>query len=42
MGGIEEYRRKFNGFLVQGFLYQDQLRPIAELDGNNQVVSRFV
>jgi len=26
----------------QGFLYQDQLKPIAELDGNNAIVSRFV
>jgi len=34
--------KKLNGTLVQGFLYQDQLRPIAELDGSNQVVSRFV
>ena len=31
-----------NGTLVQGFLYQDGLRPIAELDSNNQIVSRFV
>ena len=23
-----------NGSLVQGFLYQGQLRPVAELDGN--------
>ena len=34
--------RKVNGTLEQGFLYQDGLKPIAELDGNNQVVSRFV
>ena len=34
--------KKINGTLVQGFLYQDQLNPIVELDGNNQVVSRFV
>jgi RHS repeat-associated protein len=27
---------------VQGFLYQDWLRPIAELDGAGAVVSRFV
>jgi RHS repeat-associated protein len=33
--------KKVNGTLVQGFLYQDQLKPIAELDGNNTVVSRF-
>nr|WP_232463846.1 RHS repeat-associated core domain-containing protein [Methylovulum psychrotolerans] len=31
-----------NGVLVQGFLYQNQLNPIAELDGNNRTVSRFV
>jgi RHS repeat-associated protein len=31
-----------NGVLGQGFLYQGQLSPIAELNGSNQVVSRFV
>jgi RHS repeat-associated protein len=31
-----------NGIRVQGFLYQSQLAPVAELDGSNQVVSRFV
>jgi RHS repeat-associated protein len=34
--------RKMNGTLVQGFLYQSQLQLIAELDGANNVVSRFV
>ena len=34
--------KKVNGVLVQGFLYQDGLKPIAELDGANTVVSRFV
>ncbi|WAK01496.1 NHL domain-containing protein [Methylobacter sp. YRD-M1] len=34
--------KKVNGVLKQGFLYQDQLRPVAELDGNNAIVSRFV
>jgi RHS repeat-associated protein len=34
--------KKVNGTLVQGILYQDQLKPIAELDGNNAVVSRFI
>ncbi|MBI3963156.1 MAG: RHS repeat-associated core domain-containing protein [Deinococcus sp.] len=34
--------KQVNGPLVQGFLYQDDLRPIAELDGSNTVVSRFV
>jgi RHS repeat-associated protein len=34
--------KKVNGTLVQGFLWQDQLKPIAELDDSNNVVSRFV
>jgi RHS repeat-associated protein len=34
--------RRVNGVLVQGFLYQDQLNPVAELDGAGAVVSRFV
>ncbi|MDH5546605.1 MAG: peptidoglycan DD-metalloendopeptidase family protein [Gammaproteobacteria bacterium] len=34
--------KKVNGALVQGFLYQDQLNPIAELDANGNVVARFV
>jgi len=34
--------KKINGTLTQGFLYQDQLNPIAELDGSNSVVARFV
>jgi len=34
--------KRVNGVLVQGFLYQDGLKPIAELDGANKVVSRFV
>jgi YD repeat-containing protein len=34
--------KKVNGILLQSLLYQNQLKPIAELDGNNQVVSRFV
>ncbi len=34
--------RKVNGTLTQGFLYQDQLAPVAELDGNLNLVSRFV
>ncbi|MDQ7074665.1 MAG: RHS repeat-associated core domain-containing protein [Gammaproteobacteria bacterium] len=27
---------------MQGFLYQDQLNPVAELDGNNTVISQFI
>ena len=34
--------KKINGTLVQGFLYGDQLNPVAELDGLGAVVSRFV
>lgn len=34
--------KKVNGTLAQGFLYQDQLNPIVELDGSNNIVSRFV
>ncbi len=34
--------KKVNGTLVQGFLYRDQLKPIAELDGTGAVVARFV
>jgi RHS repeat-associated protein len=34
--------KKVNGTLVQGFLYGNQLEPIAELDGNSNVVSRFI
>jgi RHS repeat-associated protein len=34
--------KQVNGTLVQGFLYQDQLTPVAELDGNGKVISRFV
>jgi len=31
-----------NGTLVQGFIYEDELEPIAELDGQSNIVSRFV
>jgi RHS repeat-associated protein len=34
--------KKINGTLIQGFLYQDQLNPIAELDGSGNVVAQFV
>jgi RHS repeat-associated protein len=34
--------KKVNGALVQGFLYQGQLKPIAELDSSGNIVSRFV
>jgi RHS repeat-associated protein len=34
--------KKINGVLVRGFLYVDQLAPVAELDANGSVISRFV
>ncbi|MBI4510548.1 MAG: hypothetical protein HY698_13020 [Deltaproteobacteria bacterium] len=34
--------RKVNGALVAGYLYSGSLRPVAELDGDHNVVSRFV
>lgn len=34
--------KKLNGTLVQGFLYQDQLNPVAELNGSGAVVARFI
>ena len=34
--------KKVDGTLVQGFLYQNQLNPVAELDGSGNVASRFV
>jgi len=34
--------KKVGGTLVQGFLYQNALSPVTELDGSNSVVSRFV
>lgn len=34
--------KKVNGVLKRGLLYWDQLNPVAELDANGNVVSRFV
>ncbi|MBI5024960.1 MAG: hypothetical protein HZC18_08220 [Candidatus Omnitrophica bacterium] len=34
--------KKVNGTLVQGFLYQNQLNPVAEIDGSGSIVGRFV
>jgi RHS repeat-associated protein len=34
--------KKINGAMAQGFLYLDGLKPLAELDGYNTVVSVFV
>ncbi|MFT4579436.1 MAG: RHS repeat-associated protein [Nitrospinales bacterium] len=34
--------RRVDGTLDKGWLYKDQLNPIAELDGSGNVISRFV
>ena len=34
--------KKVNGILIQGFIYGDALRPLAELDGAGGVIRRFV
>ncbi len=34
--------KKVNGVLVLGFLYKDQINPIAELDGSGNVIARFI
>ena len=41
-GSNRRIGKKVDGVLVQGFLYQNSLNPIAELDGAGNVVSRFV
>ncbi|MCA9996328.1 MAG: hypothetical protein KDE56_11305 [Anaerolineales bacterium] len=34
--------KRVNGVLQKGFLYGDDLNPVAELDGSGNVVSRFI
>jgi len=34
--------KRINGTVIQGFLYKDQLNPIAELDASGNITSRFV
>ncbi len=41
-GANRRVGKKVGGTLVQGFLYQGSLRPVAELDNSNTIVSRFV
>jgi RHS repeat-associated protein len=41
-GANRRIGKRINGTAVQGFLYGDQLEPVAELDGSNNLVSRFV
>ena len=41
-GANRRVGKKIDGVLVQGLLYEDALNPVAELDGEGNVVSRFV
>jgi RHS repeat-associated protein len=41
-GANRRIGKKVDDTLVQGFLYGDALNPVAELDGSNNVVARFV
>ena len=41
-GAQRRIGKKVDGKLVKGWIYQDGLNPIAELDGVGNVVSRFV
>jgi len=34
--------KRVNGTLVEGWLYQDSLNPVAQLDGSGNIVARFV
>lgn len=34
--------RKWNGSVTRKWLYQDQLEPVAELDGSNNLIARYV
>ncbi|HSF33186.1 MAG TPA: RHS repeat-associated core domain-containing protein, partial [Candidatus Tectomicrobia bacterium] len=34
--------KKLNGTLVQGFLYDGDLKPVAELDGQGQIIAQFI
>src|SRR5262249_31892675 len=40
-GGGRRVGKKVNGTLVQAWLYEDDLRPVAQLDGQGNLVSRF-
>jgi RHS repeat-associated protein len=41
-GSNRRVGRTVDGLLTQGWLYQDDLKPIAELDGSGNLVARFV
>ncbi len=41
-GNDRRIGKKVNGVFVKGFVYQNMLNPIAELDGSSNIVSRFI
>jgi RHS repeat-associated protein len=41
-GSNRRVGKKVDGVLQQGFLYRDAIKPVVELDGAGNVVSRFV
>jgi RHS repeat-associated protein len=41
-GRSRRVARKFNGTVTRKWLYQDQLEPVAELDGAGTLVARYV
>ena len=41
-GANRRIGKMVSGSLVEGFLYKDQLKPVAELDASGTIVSRFV
>jgi len=41
-GNDRRIGKQVNGTLTQGFLYQDQHNPVAELDGTGVIVARFI
>jgi RHS repeat-associated protein len=41
-GSNRRVGKKIDGVLQQGFLYRDAIKPVVELDGAGNVVSRFV
>lgn len=41
-GSNRRIGKRINGILMKGWLYEDQLSPVAELDTSGNVISRFV
>jgi len=41
-GMFQRVARKVNGAVLKRYLYRNKLAPVAELDTNNNVISRFV